>query len=458
MNLFIAGICGTFMAGIAQIARELGHRVHGCDANVYPPMSTVLANAGIAVREGYDPAHIEPDTDRVIIGNALSRGNLLVEQVLDKGLRYCSGPAWLAEAVLPRYRVIAVAGTHGKTSTSSMVAWILQYAGREPGFLIGGKPGNFTRTARCGSGNEFVIEADEYDTAFFDKRSKFVHYQPRIAVLNNLEFDHADIFDDLEQIKRQFHHLVRIVPGSGCLVVNNDDPNLAEVIAMGSWSKTTGFSSEAGTAAWNSRAGNESCTVFEVLHRNAVVGRVDWQCIGRHNMQNALAAIVATCEAGVPVEQACLALAEYRPNARRLQCLHASDRATLYEDFAHHPTAIESTLGALRAAHPGKRLIAIIEPRSNTMRLGHDPAIMARAVSSADVVIFHVAGELSWDPLSLPCQCDKRVVGNAEETLSIAQALATDGNLLVAMSNGGFDGIPAELARRLDAGAATPTG
>jgi UDP-N-acetylmuramate: L-alanyl-gamma-D-glutamyl-meso-diaminopimelate ligase len=451
LNLYIAGICGTFMAGIAQIARELGHRVRGCDANVYPPMSTVLSDAGIEVRQDYDPALVDPDTDRVIIGNALSRGNPLVEHVLDAGLPYCSGPAWLAEAVLPRYRVIAVAGTHGKTTTASMLAWILQYAGRDPGFLIGGKPGNFPQTARIGTGADFVIEADEYDTAFFDKRSKFVHYGPRIAVLNNLEFDHADIFDNLKQIQRQFHHLVRIVPASGCLVVNADDENLAAVLKMGAWSRTAGFSINPETAPWGTRALDDAASDFEVLHQGAVAGRVRWQCIGNHNMQNALAAIVAAVEAGLSVQETCAALAEFRPSARRMQRLHASAMTVLYEDFAHHPTAIARSLEALRAAHPGRRLVAIIEPRSNTMRLGHDPALMGSAIGAADEVIFHLSGDLSWDPLTLPGEVDVSVSCNADETLSLALQRARDGAVLIAMSNGGFDGIPAELARRLGA-------
>ncbi len=450
MNLFIAGICGTFMAGIAQIARELGHRVHGCDANVYPPMSDVLADAGIDVREGYDPAHIDADTDCVVIGNALSRGNPLVEHVLDQGMRYRSGPAWLAEEVLPRYRVIAVAGTHGKTSTSSMIAWILESTGRDPGFLIGGKPGNFDRSARLGGGKEFVIEADEYDTAFFDKRSKFVHYGPRIAVLGNLEFDHADIFDDLAQIQRQFHHLVRVVPSSGSLVVNADDANLAAVLDMGAWSRIVRFAPRESGADWTVRPSDPAASTFDILRANELVGHVEWSCIGRHNMQNALAAIAASAEAGVTVTEACAALADYQPNARRLQRLHESARATLYEDFAHHPTAIATTLDALRAAHPNQRLVAIIEPRSNTMRMGHDPALLGAAVARADNVVFHVEESLSWDPLDLPGAGSARLSGSVEDTISEALEFARDGAVLVAMSNGSFGGVPARLARLLD--------
>ncbi len=451
MNVFVAGICGTFMAGIAQLAREMGHRVSGCDANVYPPMSDVLANAGIEVREGYNPAHIDPDTDQIVIGNALSRGNPLVEAVLNRGLTYRSGPAWLAEHVLPNYRVIAVAGTHGKTSTSSMIAWILEQTGRHPGFLIGGKPGNFDVTARLGSGRDFVIEADEYDTAFFDKRSKFVHYGPRIAVLNNLEFDHADIFDDLGQIQRQFHHLIRIVPGEGVVIVNDDDGNLGEVLEQGLWSQRTGFSLDHVNADWHARPLSPAAGDFEIFRHGDPAGTVHWSCLGVHNMQNALAAIAATYQAGVESEAACEALEHYQPNARRLQRLYESERTTLYEDFAHHPTAIRRTLETLRSHAPDARLIAIIEPRSNTMRLGHDSGMMAEAFQAADEVILFRSSSLSWDPDSLADPVRLTICDEPEDVIATALDKAADGAQIVAMSNGSFAGIPADLARELNA-------
>ncbi len=450
MNIFIAGICGTFMAGIAQLARELGHRVRGCDANVYPPMSEVLADAGIKVYKGYDPAHIDADTDQVVIGNALSRGNPIVEAVLDDGMVYRSGPAWLAEHVLTRCRVIAVAGTHGKTSTASMIAWILESAGRSPGFLIGGKPGNFQETARLGSGGDFVIEADEYDTAFFDKRSKFVHYGPGIAVLNNLEFDHADIFDDVGQIKRQFHHLIRIIPRNGSVVVNADDANLAEVLDLGLWSRRVDFSLDNPGTEWHAVPAGASATSFRVMRQGEVSGTVRWDCIGTHNLQNALAAVAASAEAGIDPRIACGALAQFRPSARRLQCLHRSSRAVLFEDFAHHPTAISRTLEALRAHYPGHRLVAVLEPGSNTMRLGHDPWTMGRALSLADETILYRSSELSWDPLSLPGADRITVVDDPEAAVSLALRRAVGGAVVVAMSNGGFGGIPRGLANELD--------
>ena len=450
MNLFIAGICGTFMAGIAQLAKEAGHRVRGCDANVYPPMSDVLADAGIMVHQGYDPAHVDEDTDQVVIGNALSRGNPLVEAVLDEGMTYRSGPAWLAEQVLPHGRVIAVAGTHGKTSTASMITWILESAGRSPGFLIGGKPGNFRESARLGGGGEFVIEADEYDTAFFDKRAKFVHYRPRIAVLNNLEFDHADIYDDLDQIQRQFHHLVRTIPRNGSVVVNADDPNLTAVLDRGLWSRRVEFSLDSPHTEWHAAPVGASAAAFDVLHRGEAAGSVRWNCIGTHNLHNALAAVAATAEAGISPRFACEALARYRPNARRLECLHRSSRATLFEDFAHHPTAIARTLEALHAHYPGQRLVAIVEPRSNTMRLGHDPDTMGRALSLADETILYQSDDLSWDPLSLPGAGRVTVVRDAEKAVSLALQRVTDGTVIVAMSNGEFGGIPGSLADALE--------
>ncbi len=451
MNIFIAGICGTFMAGIAQLAQTLGHRVRGCDAHTYPPMSDVLTNVGIEVQQGYQPAHLDADTDQVIIGNALSRGNPLVEAVLNRRITYRSGPEWLAEHVLPNYRVIAVAGTHGKTSTASMVAWILEYAGQNPGFLIGGKPENFTCTARMGKGEDFVIEADEYDTAFFDKRSKFLHYSPQIAVLNNLEFDHADIFDSLSQIQRQFHQLIRIIPGNGRVIVNCDDRNLEQVLDLGLWSKRVDFALENSQAVWRAVAIKPSAQAFDIMYGEQVLGSVHWNCIGSHNMHNALAAIVTSCEAGVPLSTACAALGHYRANQRRLQCLYESAQMILFEDFAHHPTAIAHTLDALRTRYPDYRLVAIVEPRSNTMRLGHAPEAMGHAMSIADETIVFMSRHLSWDPASLPGKGAIRIISEPEQVIAHALEIASGKTVFVAMSNGSFDGIPEKLKTELQA-------
>ena len=451
MKVFIAGICGTFMAGIAQIAKALGHSVHGCDANIYPPMSDVLAAAGIEVKQGYVPDHIEPDTDIIIIGNALSRGNPLVEHVLDHKLRYQSGPAWLSDNVLLQRQVIAVAGTHGKTSTASMVAWILEQAGYKPGFLIGGKPGNFEASARLGSGAFFVIEADEYDTAFFDKRSKFVHYQPTIAVLNNLEFDHADIFDDIGQIKRQFHHLVRIIPSSGSIVVNKDDKNLADVLAMGSWSAISRFSTSDTEAEWGIERITADASHFKVLQRGQSMGHVIWPCIGDHNMANALAAIAACHQAGVGAEAACNALAQFKPSARRLQLLYQDDLVCLYEDFAHHPTAIAITLDALRKSHPDAKLIAIVEPRSNTMQMAHHSKAIGPALAVADHVILYLPKPVDWDANALQTVKYLSIINQPDKMIAEVSALVQGAAVIVAMSNGSFDGIPGNLKKWLSA-------
>ncbi|MGB5707439.1 MAG: UDP-N-acetylmuramate:L-alanyl-gamma-D-glutamyl-meso-diaminopimelate ligase [Arenicellales bacterium] len=450
MKVFIAGICGTFMAGIAQIAKSMRHQVIGCDANVYPPMSDLLAAAGITVKSGYLAEHIDTDCDCIVVGNALSRGNPLVEHVLDHKLPYLSGPAWLAQHVLKNYQVIAVAGTHGKTSTSSMLAWILEHNSMSPGFLIGGKPGNFSESARIGQGKYFIIEADEYDTAFFDKRSKFVHYSPDIAVLNNLEFDHADIFDDIDQIKRQFHHLIRIVPSNGCIVFNSDDKNIGEVMEMGCWSNSTTFSSDSEEADWSTRTQAADFSCFTVYHNGSEIGHVSWECIGRHNMANALAAIAAASEAGLAPDQACTALNTYIPNDRRLQCIFESDSVLLYEDFAHHPTAISLTLDALRKAHQNAYLIAIIEPRSNTMRLGCHGDLLAEALESANEVVFYLPNDLSWKPADLPTKIPIEICHSPEEISEIVGQKLKGESVLVAMSNGSFDDIPQKLCEYLE--------
>ena len=371
MHVHILGICGTFMGGIAAIARAAGHRVTGSDRNVYPPMSTQLAALGVEVIEGFDAAQLEPAPDIVVVGNVMTRGQPVIEELLERGLPYVSGPEWLSRAVLHDRWVLAVAGTHGKTTTSSLVAWILEHAGLAPGFLIGGVPANFDLSARLGRAPFFVIEADEYDTAFFDKRAKFVHYRPRTLILNNLEYDHADIYPDVASIQRQFHHLVRIVPGGGRIVWNAADARLQETLAMGCWTPREGFAREATQdTLWTAKPvdGVDDFSRFEVLEGGRTRGTVRWALIGAHNMENALAAIAAARHAGVAVEQAIQALQSFQGIARRMQLRGEVNGIRVYDDFAHHPTAIATTVDGLRRRVGRARIIAVLEPRSNTMR------------------------------------------------------------------------------------------
>ena len=443
------------MAGIAQLAQSMGHLVSGCDANVYPPMSDVLAKSGILAHEGYNPEHIPDDVDCVVIGNALSRGNPLVEYVLEKRLRYQSGAEWLKEAVLRQRKVIAVAGTHGKTSTASMIAWILESADLSPGFLIGGKPGNFEQSARLGSGEYFVIEADEYDTAFFDKRSKFVHYLPHIAVLNNLEFDHADIFDDLSQIKKQFHHLIRIVPANGHIVFNVDSPPLKDVLDLGSWSPVSGFSTTQTATEWYASSTSNAATQFLISHKGEPASEIEWLCMGEHNMQNALAAVAASSLVGVSPTQSAAALHEFIPSARRLEWMAEAAGTVLFQDFAHHPTAIETTLNTLRQQYPEKQILAIIEPRSNTMQMGWHGDSLGEALSAADQVWFYTPQQLTWRPEDLPANIPIHTEHDSEKIIQniLVQCESDrgrDGNVIIAMSNGGFDAIPQQIADKLN--------
>ncbi len=451
MNLHILGICGTFMGGVAALARELGHVVSGSDANVYPPMSTQLQALGIALTEGYAPAHIPGDADAIVIGNALSRGNASVEAVLDAGRAYTSGAQWLAEHVLPGRRTLAVAGTHGKTTTSSLLAFILDRAGRDPGFLIGGVPENFAVSARLGSG-EFVVEADEYDTAFFDKRSKFVHYRPWLAILNNLEYDHADIFPDVAAIQRQFHHLLRIVPGNGRLIVNADDAHLAQVLAMGCWTPVETFG-ERDDADWRARLDAADGSLFTVLHRGVAVGTARWSLLGRHNVMNALAAIAAARAVGVPIADAIAALAEFRSVKRRLEVLGAANGITVYDDFAHHPTAIATTLAGLRANVGGARIVVAMEPRSNSMRLGAHAAALAPSLADADAVVFLHRTGLPWDAGAVIGALHGRActAPDTDALLAELRTLTQPGDHVVFMSNGGFDGAPRRFLDSLSA-------
>ncbi len=440
MHLHILGICGTFMGGVALLARALGHRVTGSDAHVYPPMSTQLEAAGIDLMQGYDAAHLEPAPDVVVVGNAMKRGIAAVEYMLDAGLPYVSGPQWLAEHLLPGRHVLAVSGTHGKTTTSSMLAWILETAGLSPGFLIGGVPQDFGVSARLGDGRYFVVEADEYDTAFFDKRSKFVHYRPRTLVINNLEFDHADIFDDLGMIQRQFHHLVRTVPSTGRIVYPCGEPAVEAVLDMGVWTPTatTGDGGD-WSAEWLAMDGS----VFRVLAPDGVPAAVHWEQTGAHNVQNALSAIAAAAHVGVSPAAAAAALGRFAGVKRRMEVRGEVAGVRVYDDFAHHPTAIASTLHGLRRRVGDARIIAVLEPRSNTMRLGVHAAALAESLAAADQVQVYAPADLDWDAAAAlaPLGERLRVAAAVEEIVAAVGADARAGDHVLIMSNGGFGGI-----------------
>ncbi|HET6602820.1 MAG TPA: UDP-N-acetylmuramate:L-alanyl-gamma-D-glutamyl-meso-diaminopimelate ligase [Xanthomonadaceae bacterium] len=450
MKLHILGVCGTFMGGIAALARERGDTVEGSDHDVYPPMSTQLQALGIALEHGYAPAHIATDTDLVVVGNAISRGNAAIEHVLDTGMAYVSGPQWLAERVLAGRRVFAVAGTHGKTTTTSLLAFVLERAGRAPGFLVGGVPADFGVSARLGAGADFVVEADEYDTAFFDKRSKFVHYRPHIAILGNLEYDHADIFPDLDAIARQFHHLVRTVPGTGTLVVNGEDAALAQVLAMGCWTPVLRYGIDV-EAEWRARLLAADGSRFQVLAHGEPVGEVHWSLLGRHNVMNALAALAAAAAGGVEVAPVLAQLAEFGGVARRLQLLAEIDGIAVYDDFAHHPTAIASTLQGLRARAGAARIVAVLEPRSNSMRSGAHARDLAPALKLADRVLLLARPELSWDARSVVAAVRGRASAEpgVDALLDTLAAEVAPGDRVVFMSNGGFEGAPQRFVQHL---------
>ncbi len=449
MHIHILGICGTFMGGLAALAREAGHTVTGCDANVYPPMSTQLEALGIELIEGFGAEQLALQPDLFVIGNVVTRSSdgrfPLMEAILDAGLPYTSGPQWLAEHVLQGRHVLAVAGTHGKTSTTSMLAWILEAAGLAPGFLIGGVPQNFGVSARLGGGKYFVIEADEYDTAFFDKRSKFVHYRPRTAVLNNLEHDHADIFPDLAAIETQFHHLVRTVPASGRLVVNAREDALQRVLSRGCWSEVQRFGArKEEPGALRARGEPQS---FDVLRGSLKVGHVTWELLGEHNQLNALAAIAAAEHVGVDPEQAAGALASFKNVRRRLELRGEAGGVKVYDDFAHHPTAIHTTIDGLRRRiAPQERILAVFEPRSNTMKLGTMKAQLPWALEEADLSFCNQDG-LSWDAReALAPLGEQGLVGaNVEELVAMVRRAARPGDHVLCMSNGGFGGIHEKL-------------
>jgi UDP-N-acetylmuramate: L-alanyl-gamma-D-glutamyl-meso-diaminopimelate ligase len=440
-HIHILGICGTFMGGIAAIAKQSGYRVTGCDANVYPPMSTQLEAQGIELIEGFGVEQLELKPDVFVIGNVVSRGNPLMEEILNRNLPYASGPQWLADTLLRDKWVLGVAGTHGKTTTSSMLAWILEHAGLNPGFLIGGVPQNFNISARITESPFFVIEADEYDTAFFDKRSKFVHYHPRTAVLNNLEFDHADIFADLNAIETQFHHLVRTVPGNGLVVCNGREESLQRVITRGCWTPVEKFGSDDG---WNID-GND-----QVLLHNKVQGTLLWNLMGEHNRMNALAALAAARHAGVPVSQGLAALVGFKNVKRRMEVRGTVNGITVYDDFAHHPTAIDTTVAGLRRKVGKARILAVLEPRSNTMKLGVMKDALPGSLKDADLT-FCYAGNLGWDARgALAPLGDKAVVkDDLNELIEAIAAVAKSGDQILVMSNGGFGGIHEKLLKRL---------
>ena len=460
MHIHILGICGTFMGGVAALAREAGHRVTGCDAGVYPPMSDQLRALGIDLIEGYGVEQLSLQPDLFVIGNVVSRGNPLMEAILDAGLPYTSGPQWLSENVLQGRHVLAVAGTHGKTTTTSMLTWILEFAGLQPGFLVGGVPQNFGVSARLGNtevasrpatGHPFVIEADEYDTAFFDKRSKFVHYRPRTAILNNLEFDHADIFADLAAIETQFHHLVRTVPASGRLVVNAREEALSRVLERGCWSDVVRFGERRDAPGFRARGEPHA---FDVLKAGVLVGRVEWALLGEHNQLNALAAIAAAEHVGVTPQQACEALGQFANVKRRLELKGEVRGITVYDDFAHHPTAIRTTVDGLRRkVGPDSRILAVFEPRSNTMKLGTMKAQLPWSLEEADLAFCH-SGGLGWDASEALLEMGDRAVvsDNIDTLVSKIVKAAQPGDHVLCMSNGGFGGVHDKLLNALAQG------
>ncbi|MCB1836162.1 MAG: UDP-N-acetylmuramate:L-alanyl-gamma-D-glutamyl-meso-diaminopimelate ligase [Alcanivoracaceae bacterium] len=450
MHIHILGICGTFMGSLAQLARALGHTVTGADANVYPPMSDQLRAAGIHIIEGYDAEQLKPEPDLVVIGNAMSRGNPAVEAVLNRGLRYTSGPQMLADVILPGRWVIGVAGTHGKTTTTSMVAWLLEAAGLKPGYLIGGVPGNFDTSARLGDTPFFAVEADEYDTAFFDKRSKFVHYRPRTAILNNLEFDHADIFDDLAAIQKQFHHLVRTIPGNGRIILPQGEQALDEVLAKGCWSEVERFGAGADIDVQLLR---DDGSEFALYEKGQKVAQVRWGMSGLHSVNNGVAALLAARHCGVPLAQGAEMLADFQGVKRRMELVGEVAGVRVYDDFAHHPTAIATTLQGLRRKVGNEKILAIIEPRSNTMRMGVHRARLPESVADADEVIWYQPPGIDWslDDVVAASTVPSRTLDAIDAIIEdICQRRGEPLNVVI-MSNGGFAGIHRKLVAALGA-------
>ncbi|WP_104484543.1 UDP-N-acetylmuramate:L-alanyl-gamma-D-glutamyl-meso-diaminopimelate ligase [Acinetobacter indicus] len=452
MHLHILGICGTFMGSLALLARDLGHTVTGSDQNVYPPMSTQLENAGITLMQGYDRSHLQPHPDLVIVGNAMKRGIDAVEYMLNAGLPYVSGPQFLADHVLQGKHVLGVAGTHGKTTTTTMLAWVLDQAGLEPGFLIGGVPLGFKESARLGGGKYFCVEADEYDSAFFDKRSKFVHYHPKTAILNNLEFDHADIFDDLAAIQKQFHHLVRTIPSEGCIIAPVTETHIDEVLEMGCWTPVVRTSLTAhAQAALSAEQLQADGSHFKVLQDGVVQDEVCWNMTGQHSVANALATIAAAAHVGVSIETACAALSNFGGVKRRMELLDTVRGIEVYDDFAHHPTAIDTTLEGARKRLGERKLWAIIEPRSNTMRMGSHKDGLAHSARLADEVIWYQPEGLDWDlqPVVAAAPNKAKIARTLDDIIHTVSQEAGEGDAVVIMSNGGFGGLHQKLLSAL---------
>jgi UDP-N-acetylmuramate: L-alanyl-gamma-D-glutamyl-meso-diaminopimelate ligase len=448
MHIHILGICGTFMGSLAQLAKSAGHTVSGCDANVYPPMSTQLEQAGITLIEGFDPRQLQPAPDLIVVGNALSRGNPCVEYMLDQQLAYISGPQWLGENLLRNKHVLAVSGTHGKTSTSSMLAKILDAAGFNPGFLIGGVPQDFGVSARLSDSDYFVVEADEYDSAFFDKRSKFVHYFSNTLIINNLEFDHADIFENLAAIQKQFHHVVRTVPSTGTVIYPAADANIAAVIEQGCWSQQQAFGSE--SSDWQYRLIAEDGSSFEVMYGDQTA-KVNWQQTGLHNVLNGLSAVIAAHQVGVSLEQCCNGLSDFVGVKRRMEVIYQGHGITVYDDFAHHPTAIKTTIEGLRAKVGQDKIVAVIEPRSATMKLGIHKDSLSASVSLADQVYWYQNPAIDWDINAVASSCSVLATATADikQLLELVAQMATSDTHIVIMSNGGFEGFHGLLTERL---------
>lgn len=448
MHLHILGIAGTFMGGLAQLARAAGHKVTGSDAQVYPPMSTQLEQAGIDLIEGFDPSQLDANPDVIVVGNVMSRGKPIIEAMLNRSLPYTSGPQWLYENILRDRWVLAVSGTHGKTTTAGMLAWILEHADLNPGFLIGGVPGNFGVSARLGDSPFFVIEADEYDTAFFDKRSKFVHYHPRTLVINNLEFDHADIFPDLAAIQRQFHHLVRAVPGEGLIIHPAGILAIDETLAMGCWTPTETIAEDE-HANWQYSAVAPDYSSFNIRIDGEPAGQVEWDLIGQHNAANAVAALAAVKHAGVSVEQGIAALNQFEGVKRRMELRAEINNIRIYDDFAHHPTAISTTLAGLRANVGNDRIIAVFEPRSNTMRMGVHKDTLGAAFSAADQLWVYAPPDLDWGIEKLNAPVDRKILDSIDTLVSKLSQQSQAGDHILIMSNGGFGGLHDKLIEAL---------
>jgi UDP-N-acetylmuramate: L-alanyl-gamma-D-glutamyl-meso-diaminopimelate ligase len=449
MHIHILGICGTFMGGIAQIARAMGHEVTGSDQNVYPPMSDQLEQAGISLMEGYKTEHLNPVPELVVVGNTISRGNPELEVVLNEQIPFTSGPEWLYQGVLKHKHVLGVSGTHGKTTTTTILSWILEYAGLNPGFLIGGVAENFGISARHTDSDYFVIEADEYDTAFSDKRSKFIHYHPRTLIINNIEFDHADIFADIAAIRREFHHLLRILPEQARVIYPEEDTEVNQVLDMGCWSNTESFGEV--SANWSIVGANADYGNFNIEHGGKEVGTVNWSLIGEHNAKNALAAIIAADHIGIEVSKACEALSAFKSVKRRLECIFDANGTRIYDDFAHHPTAISKTLEALRHHVGDARIIAVMEPRSNTMKMGVHAKTLAASFEKADKVLFFQADNVDWDIAGHMTELGERcqVFKDIDSIVNLIAEQHQTGDQIVIMSNGGFGNIHKKLIEAL---------